>query len=74
MVDLSKEKLELFYTRTCELLKVWKARLEEYEITLEGTTILPGYSLDPATPAVIKRFKLCIEELEEILTGKYSTK
>lgn len=63
MVDLSKEALELTYTKCQNLLGLWKAELKGYH--RNSPTIIPPHRAGKAD-----KLAQCITQLEEVLTGK----
>jgi len=60
-------KVEDTLEQVANLLARWKARLPEYEHPLKYAKDLDPYV---AQRNLYDRFKLCIDELEEVLTSK----
>ena len=60
-------KVEDRLEQVANLLALWKARLPDYEHPLKYAKDLDPYV---AQRNIYDRFKLCIDELEEILIGK----
>lgn len=63
ITDLSPEELEARLEQVANLHASWEARLEQLRITLKQEHA-------PIFDASYNRFKLCIDELEAVLTGK----